>query len=221
MTLDSSASLSAAWGTNDIGQVSPTHPEREVYPEANSWCYLFMHWARVPFFIRATDMYFRCFVHETKYTYAHSKKDCGEIRKPTISGLVFIQGSVRSINTYLKQEFPELHLAKDCASGQTAVIPDSVMRPFMRVAEHDPTRIRILRHPLEYYAQGHTPVRFTSGLLKGCEGYIIRIERDRKLVMQIGDMTLAIGNIHKEQFENIDDPAVAPEIKEELEVSAK
>ncbi|MCM1108894.1 MAG: hypothetical protein NC388_07550 [Clostridium sp.] len=216
MTLDSSDSLPIAGGTHQIGQVVPTRSKGGMYPEPDSWCYLFTHWTKVPALLRGTDLHFRCFIHETTYKYARSRKECGEIRKPTISGLVFIQGPPRAIQTHLRQFFPDLHLTRDCTTGQTAVIPDAVMQPFMRIAEHDPTRLRILRHPLDYYAQGHVPVRFTSGLLKGCEGYIIRMDRDRKLVMQMGNMTLAVGNIQREQFENIEEAALPEEIKERL-----
>ena len=45
----------------------------------------------------------------------------------------------------------------------------------------------------------------TTGILKGQEGYLIRIARDRKLVMKIGDMVVAIGGIYKEEFEEVQD----------------
>ncbi|MCM1312789.1 MAG: hypothetical protein NC252_07850 [Roseburia sp.] len=151
------------------------------------------------------------------YRYARAKNDTGEMLKPTISGLVFVQGYSDDIKNYLRQNFSEYHLAINCSTKRIAVISDSVMQPFMRISEYEPTRIRFLMHPLDHYAQGRPLVRFTSGILHGCEGYIVRIDRDRKLVMQIGDMTVAIGNIHKEQFENIDDIDVPEEIRNALD----
>lgn len=216
MILDSTDSPSIARGTNDIGQVDYTHPRIEQHPQSTDWCYLFMHWAKVDSFISATSKHHRCFIHKTIHKYANSRNDVGEIKKPTISGLVFLQGGADELKQYLRKWYPDLHLAKNCANGQTAVIPDRVMQPFMKVAEHDPTRIRFLLHPLDYYANGRPRMRFTSGLFKGCEGYIVRIDRDRKLVMQIGDMTLAIGQIHKEQFENADDPQLSEKIRASL-----
>lgn len=207
MQLDSSDSLSIAWGNNNSGQVGITGPEGEECPEASGedWCYLFTHRAKVKNFVSVTQRHFNCFVHETLYKYHNSKKDKGEILKPTISGLVFIQGNVNDIKTFLKANFSGFFLAKDCCTQKTAVISDGIMKPFMRISESDPTRIRILLNPIDKYASGHTCVRFTSGIFRGCEGYIIRMNRDRKLVMKIGNMTLAIGNIHKETFENIED----------------
>ncbi len=217
MILDSSDSLSIARGETHIGQIDYVCPRNGEHPQPNTWCYLYMHRAKVKSFVDITNKFFRCFVHETIYKYAHSKNDTGEILKPTISGLVFIQGAPDDIKAYLKQNFSEFYLAKNCSTKQIAVISDSVMRPFMRISEYEPTRIRFLMHSLDYYAKGRPLVRFTSGILHGCEGYIVRIDRDRKLVMQIGDMTVAIGNVHKEQFENIDDVDLPEDIMNALD----
>ncbi|MCD8235929.1 MAG: hypothetical protein LUD00_04580 [Prevotellaceae bacterium] len=216
MILDSSDSLSIARSETYNWTDDYICPRNGEHPILNSWCYLYMHRAKVKSFVAVTHKYFRCFVHETIYRYARSKNDTGEILKPTISGLVFIQGNPDEIKTYLKHNFSDCHLAKDCSAKEVAVISHKVMQPFMRVSEYEPTRIRFLMHPLDHYAKGRPLVRFTSGILHGCEGYIVRIDRDRKLVMQIGDMTVAIGNIHKEHFENIDDPDVPENIRESL-----
>lgn len=89
----------------------------------------------------------------------------------------------------------------DCSTRKAAVIPDSVMQPFMRIAGTDPSRIRFLVNPLTHYAEGNTLVEIMTGPLAGLQGYIIRIDRDRKLVIGVGDMTVAIGGVHKENFE--------------------
>jgi hypothetical protein len=60
-----------------------------------------------------------------------------------------------------------------------------------------------LQHPIGHYAEGNVRLRVLTGILKGQEGYLIRIARDRKLVMKIGDMVVAIGGVHKEQFEEV------------------
>ena len=75
----------------------------------------------------------------------------------------------------------------------------------MQIIKDDPTRIRILLHPIEHYAEGNIKLRVLTGILKGQEGYLIRIARDRKLVMKIGDMVVAIGGIYKEEFEEVQD----------------
>jgi len=129
--------------------------------------------------------------------------------RPTISGLLFIQGKTKVIKKYLWERFPQYHLVNDCSTRKAAVIPDSVMQPFMRIANTDPSRIRFLVNPLTHYAEGNTLVEIMTGPLAGLQGYIIRIDRDRKLVIGVGDMTVAIGGVHKENFEKVEEVARA------------
>lgn len=127
--------------------------------------------------------------------------------RPTISGLIFIQGKTKVIKKYLWERFPQYHLVNDCSTRKAAVIPDSVMQPFMRIANTAPSRIRFLVNPLTHYAEGNTLVEIMTGPLAGLQGYIIRIDRDRKLVIGVGDMTVAIGGVHKENFEKVEEVA--------------
>ena len=121
------------------------------------------------------------------------------------TGFVFLQGSTKFLQQYLYEHYPFLHLVKDHNTGVPAVIPDSQMQPFMQIIKDDPTPIRILLHPIEHYAEGNIKLRVLTGILKGQEGYLIRIARDRKLVMKIGDMVVAIGGIYKEELEEVQD----------------
>lgn len=134
--------------------------------------------------------------------------------RPTISGLIFIQGRTKVIKKYLWERFPQYHLVNDCSTRKAAVIPDSVMQPFMRIAGTDPSRIRFLVNPLTHYAEGNTLVEIMTGPLAGLQGYIIRIDRDRKLVIGVGDMTVAIGGVHKENFEKVEEVARAVNIRQ-------
>lgn len=134
--------------------------------------------------------------------------------RPTISGLIFIQGKTKVIKKYLWERFPQYHLVNDCSTRKAAVIPDSVMQPFMRIANTDPSRIRFLVNPLTHYAEGNTLVEIMTGPLTGLQGYIIRIDRDRKLVIGVGDMTVAIGGVHKENFEKVEEVARAVNIRQ-------
>lgn len=134
--------------------------------------------------------------------------------RPTISGLIFIQGKTKVIKKYLWERFPQYHLVNDCSTRKAAVIPDSVMQPFMRIANTDPSRIRFLVNPLTHYAEGNTLVEIMTGPLAGLQGYIIRIDRDRKLVIGVGDMTVAIGGVHKENFEKVEEVARTVNIRQ-------
>lgn len=190
------------------------------------WSYLFIRKRDAEYFsLKAeTEGGFRTFIHRTIITDESGKSEKGKPNgsaqdreagngttegRPTISGLIFIQGKTKVIRKYLWERFPQYHLVNDCSTRKAAVIPDSVMQPFMRIANTDPSRIRFLVNPLTHYAEGNTLVEIMTGPLAGLQGYIIRIDRDRKLVIGVGDMTVAIGGVHKENFEKVEEVARA------------
>lgn len=80
--------------------------------------------------------------------------------------------------------------------------PTSLQQLAEKVVDH--SRLRILQHPFSYYTEGNNLVRMTSGDVTGMEGYRIRIHRDRKLVINVSGIAVAIGNIHRESFEEIE-----------------
>lgn len=195
------------------------------------WSYLFIRKRDAEYFsLKAeTEGGFRTFIHRTIITDASGKSTKGKPNdsaqdreasngttegRPTISGLIFIQGKTKVIRKYLWERFPQYHLVNDCSTRKAAVIPDSVMQPFMRIANTDPSRIRFLVNPLTHYAEGNTLVEIMTGPLAGLQGYIIRIDRDRKLVIGVGDMTVAIGGVHKESFEKVEEVARAVNIRQ-------
>lgn len=175
-----------------------------------SWCYMFIHNREAAKFSEyaASEAGFKTFVHRT-LNYKKPTEKYGDVEggRPTISGLLFIQGNDKKIRNYLRTYFPQYHVVNDCSTRRTAVIPDMVMQAFMKVSSADPTKIRFMLNPLNHYAKGNTLVRVMTGPMAGLEGYIIRIDRDRRLVMGVGDMTVAIGGVHKEQFEAVEDVA--------------
>lgn len=195
------------------------------------WSYLFIRKRDAEYFsLKAeTEGGFRTFIHRTIITDASGKPTKGKPNgsaqdreasngttegRPTISGLIFIQGKTKVIKKYLWERFPQYHLVNDCSTRKAAVIPDSVMQPFMKIANTDPSRIRFLVNPLTHYAEGNTLVEIMTGPLAGLQGYIIRIDRDRKLVIGVGDMTVAIGGVHKENFEKVEEVARAVNIRQ-------
>lgn len=202
-------------------------PTRDKSHVPVPWSYLFIRKRDAEYFsLKAeTEGGFRTFIHRTIITDESGKPTKGKPNgsaqdrdgttatategRPTISGLIFIQGKTKVIRRYLWERFPQYHLVNDCSTRKAAVIPDSVMQPFMRIANTDPSRIRFLVNPLTHYAEGNTLVEIMTGPLAGLQGYIIRIDRDRKLVIGVGDMTVAIGGVHKENFEKVEEVARA------------
>ncbi len=207
---------------NDVSvseQVLPSDKSSENVDSASSctcWSYIFIPHMLTKRFQKWLDNYNSdesntvkqpFFIHQTyRYHYKDKEKQQG-VRKtlvPTVSGLVFLQGSVRNIVAFLKENFPHYHLVKDCSRRLPATIPDSVMRPFMCVSKTQPERITFLRDPFEKFARDHVKLRVLTGVFKGYEGYIIRIDRDRQLVFDFGGLAVAIRGVHNEDFEVVE-----------------
>lgn len=216
------------FGETDMETPASTDMEPTRYRSQATapWSYLFIRKRDAEYFsLKAeTEGGFKTFIHRTIIADASGKSEKGNPNgsaqdreasngttegRPTISGLIFIQGKTKVIRKYLWERFPQYHLVNDCSTRKAAVIPDSVMQPFMRIANTDPSRIRFLVNPLTHYAEGNTLVEIMTGPLAGLQGYIIRIDRDRKLVIGVGDMTVAISGVHKENFEKVEEVARA------------
>ena len=220
---DGSCPVSEKYAYTEHGTIGEQNRETSIDPNleetrgaggeagaGTSWCYMFIHNKDAAKFSEyaASEAGFKTFVHRT-LNYKKPTEKYGDVEggRPTISGLLFIQGNDKKIRNYLRTYFPQYHVVNDCSTRRTAVIPDMVMQAFMKVSSADPTKIRFMLNPLNHYAKGNTLVRVMTGPMAGLEGYIIRIDRDRRLVMGVGDMTVAIGGVHKEQFEAVEDVA--------------
>ena len=197
--------------TTQIGNDSK-HPEKEDRNnegkkyEPVSWCYLFVHHKKVKAFEEQLEKdKLTYFVHKTiKYVPRHRNRGgIREVEKPTVSGLIFIQGDSKKIQDYLDEKMSPHKLCKNCSTGEVATIPCNQMEPFMRVAETEPERLRFLLRPFVYYSKNRTLLRIVTGDYAGLEGYVIRIARDRKLVMDVGGMAVAVAGIHAERFEEV------------------
>ena len=140
----------------------------------------------------------KCFIHRTMH-YRKKPNGKGIIKeeKPTVSGLVFLQGKTEQLKSFLKHNFPQYFLVNDCSTGKPAVIADCLMRPFMRIMEESPERVTFLRDPFVKFAKDHVKLRVLTGLFKGQEGYF-------------GGYAVAINNVHKENFEVVPPDTVSP-----------
>lgn len=144
----------------------------------------------------------KCFVHRTvKYKKNPNGKGIVKEDKPTVSGLVFLQGETVQLKSFLKQNFPQYFLVNDCSTGKPATIPDEKMRPFMQIMKEKPERITFLRDPFVKFAQDHVKLRVLTGIMAGQVGYVVRISRNRQLVMDFAGYAVAINNVYNEDFE--------------------
>ena len=143
-----------------------------------------------------------CFIHRTVgYKHKLNGKCVIKEEKPTISGLVFLQGETQELRTFLQNNFPRYHLVNNCMNGKPASIKDSVMQPFMQVMESEPERVTFLRDPFVKFAKDHVKLRVLTGIMAGQVGYVVRILKNRQLVMDLGGYAVAINNVHNEDFE--------------------
>lgn len=190
-----------------------TEKKEDPSTDPTSWSYLFiLHMAvkglekRLKDF-NADETKQPFFIHKTfRYSYKDKEREQGvkKTLEQSVSGLVFLQGTVKSLQEFLKSHFPQYHLVNDRSLGRPASIKDSVMQPFMNVMKTHPEQVKFLRDDFEKFAKDHVKLRVLTGPFKGYEGYIVRIDRDRQLVFNFGGYAVAIRGVHKEDFEVVE-----------------
>ena len=201
---------------SQVSKKTETEKENESIPEVvpsnddkdncTSWSYLFVHNQKV----KSIEEQLKKdgvthFVHKTiKYVPRHRNRGgMREVETPSVSGLIFLQGAPELLQDYLDKNKKPYKLCKNCSTGKVATIPCNQMEPFMRVAETEPERLRFLLRPFVYYSKNRTLLRILTGEYAGLEGYVIRIARDRRLVIDVGGMAVAISGVHAERFEEV------------------
>ena len=187
-------------------QVNRKAKAADVKDNCTSWSYLFVHNQKVKSIeeqlIKDEKTHF---VHRTiKYIHRHRNGNgMRKVEAPSVSGLIFLQGDPETLQYYLDENVKPYRLCKNCSTGKVATIPCNQMEPFMRVAETDTERLRFLLRPFVYYSKNRTLLRILTGEYAGLEGYVIRIARDRRLVIDVGGMAVAISGVHAERFEEV------------------
>ncbi len=202
MPLDSTVPLTSADGGKlDDGQCDALSPVEGRCEDADTspWVYLYVRRGELEAVCKELRESFPVFIHTSVAERRRGRKTVSETR-PTVGGLVFVHGECRRVQAALHRVFPWIFLARDCATGRTALVPWREMELFIRASRVAPERLRVMPHVIEYYAGGHRMMRIASGPLAGFEGYCVRIARDRCLVTTLGGMTLSIGGVHGEEL---------------------
>ena len=182
--------------------------------EPAPWSYLMLHHMSSMSLVKWLDEYNArldvepqpYFVHQSvEHAYRHADGTGGVKKKTvaTISGLIFLQGTVEHLQDFLSRHFPHYHLVNDCATHAPASIPDRIMKPFMHVLQSNPSQITFLDDSFRSFARNRVLLRVLTGPFKGYEGYIVRIDRDRQLVFDFAGYAVAIRGVHKEMFEEV------------------
>lgn len=141
------------------------------------------------------------FIHKS-VTFIKKHTTVRQIEKITPIGFIFLQGATKLLRKFLADNFPTDHLINNPLTGSPAEIPDEQMQPFMRVMLNQPDRIKQLDKPISYFKE-HPHIRILSGILQGLEGYVVRVNGSRSLVIDFAGRTVAIKDILREDFEPI------------------
>lgn len=91
----------------------------------------------------------------------------------------------------------------DRATGHPAVVSEAEMQRFVTFLEMQNMEMRVLSDPYERFRTCQK-VRVRAGAFEGTEGYVFRIRGDRKLVVSLGSVAIAISGIHHTLLEPID-----------------
>ncbi len=125
---------------------------------------------------------------------------------PLIPALFFIQCTVSWLLDFKQKHYSQLYIYTDVPGGKPAPIRDEEMKMFIMVtsAHNEQYQVEYLGEPKPKYVQGDR-VRVTEGIYKGAEGVVVRIKKDRKLVVSIsGVAVVAISHIPQCYLEKVE-----------------
>ena len=113
---------------------------------------------------------------------------------PAVRNLIFVHSS-KEVITRLKHEYariePLLYMTRTLRSEngrkEILVVPDDQMQNFMRVAAVQDERVLYLKKG-DYLNKVGKKVRIIDGLFTGVEGKILRINKNKKVVVELEDI---------------------------------
>lgn len=124
-----------------------------------------------------------------------------EAQETSINNIIFIQ-TKNDILQLVRQIEGLLSPMKDTMTHKPATIPDTEMNRFIKIQQTRPSDVFLLKDPYSKFTS-KTKVRVKAGLFEGIEGRLVRIRRDRKVVISLGIMAVAISGIHFSLLEPI------------------
>lgn len=125
---------------------------------------------------------------------------------PAIRNLIFIHTN-RSTLDILKRELESsipIRYIIDKARKMPIIVPDDQMKHFIAISNTQNEQTLYLTHIAPVLRNG-TRVRVINGIFKGVEGTIVRIKRDRRIMVNIdGVIAVVSAHIHPSLLEKID-----------------
>lgn len=115
----------------------------------------------------------------------------------SIKNLIFIK-PFEPVNQFLNKLKTEFGLVlipyMDCMTGEVAKVGNEEMLRFIKLSKNNPDSIEILKDSFDKF-NDKPSVRVKSGPYEGLEGRLVRIRRDRKVVISLGNSAISISGI--------------------------
>lgn len=119
---------------------------------------------------------------------------------PAIHNLIFVHASRDFMDEFKRgaEEVCPLRYMMDKSTNKPMVVRDKEMEDFIRVTTYRKKDVLYLDNPSVAISRG-VPVEVVSGQFKGVQGRLLRIRRDRKVVLQLaGVVAVAVDGIPME-----------------------
>lgn len=134
----------------------------------------------------------------------HLMADGAELFIPeVIRSLVFFKATEEYLAHFEQEHFSQLWVYRNPLTHKPSAIPDHEMEVFVFVCTSGKQGLTYLGDDRPEYHRGDR-VRVTEGPLKGAEGHVVRIKKDRRLVITVrGVAALATTYIHPRFLEPV------------------
>ena len=123
----------------------------------------------------------------------------------SIKNLIFIK-PFEPVNQFLDKLKIESGIVlipyMDCMTREVAKVENEEMLRFIKLSKNNPDSIEILKDNFEKFSD-KPRVRVKSGPYEGLEGRLVRIRRDRKVVISLGNSAISISGIEFSLLEKI------------------
>lgn len=124
-----------------------------------------------------------------------------EHREPVLNNLIFVQ-TADDIRAVISQIDGLKSPYLDKATGRPAVVSDQELQHFRLVLEARSIQAEFLPDSFRRF-ESCPKVRVKAGQFEGLEGRVFRIRHDRKLIISLDNMAIALSGIHHTLLEVI------------------
>lgn len=125
-----------------------------------------------------------------------------EKEEHVLNNLIFVQTD-ENITTLTKEIDGLKAPYRNGVTGKPATVKDSDLQKFKSVLEARSLHAEFLPDAYKRFADAPR-VRVKAGIFEGLEGRVFRIRHDRKLIINLDDMAIAVSGIHHTLLEIIE-----------------